>query len=216
MAVRFAKKVITMDELLAHGLDKYEIVKWYGNTDWEFIPNERNNMLKRTKIYRFDLLGAKDFNEEDSEFVWKLLKNPLNCMFNVAENPVIWMLPRIDRAEVAVEWVLKNVSEVLDVKKLDAKLVKDLQYLCSGSTTCEFSVDWYEEHSDAVDFLLADNFIVSRSFAEKNGICKSEQDVELQFCMTMMKNGNLKLWLCKPAFYYTLLGKKYLNWLSAV
>lgn len=216
MSVRFAKKVITMNELLAHGLDKYAIEKCYGSTGWEFIPNERDNMLKCTKIYRFDLFGARDFNEEDSEFVWKLLKRPLNCMFNVGENPVIWMLPRIDRAEVCVEWVLKNVSDVLDIKKLDDKLIKGLQYLCSGSNTCEFSVDWYEEHSDAIDFLLADNFIVSRSFAEKNGICKSEQDVELQFCMTMLENGNLKLWLCKPAFYYTLLGKKYLNWLSAV
>lgn len=216
MSVRFAKKVITMNELLAHGLDKYTIEKWYGSTGWEFIPKERDNMSKSTKIYRFDLFGAKDFNEEDSEFVWKLLKNPLNCMFNVGETPVIWMLHRIDRAEVAVEWVLKNVSEVLGEKKLDGKLVKGLQYLCSGSTSCEFSVDWYEEHSDAVDFLLADNFIVSGSFAEKNGICKSEHDVELQFCMTMLENGNLKLWLCKPTFYYSLLGKKYINWLSAV
>ena len=56
MPVRFAKKVITMDELLAHGLDKYTIEKWYGSTGWEFIPKERDNMLKRTKI--IDLISS--------------------------------------------------------------------------------------------------------------------------------------------------------------
>lgn len=64
MAVEITNRTITRKELRRHGLkDNYFIEKWYGNTGWEFIPGERDNMIKHTKIYRFSDINL---TEEDS------------------------------------------------------------------------------------------------------------------------------------------------------
>lgn len=60
MAVEITNRTITRKELRRHGLkDNYFIEKWYGNTGWEFIPGERDNMIMILTKKSVDLLVKK-------------------------------------------------------------------------------------------------------------------------------------------------------------
>lgn len=52
-------------------------------------------------------------------------------------------------------------------------------------------MDWYNTYSDVIDFLLATRF-------SGLGSVVGLGSEELQFCMSLLENGNLKLWLYKP------------------
>lgn len=190
MAVEITNRTITRKELHRHGLkDNYFIEKWYGNTGWEFIPGERDNMIKHTKIYRFSDINL---TEEDSRVAWKALEDPCYCMFCMNEKPVIWLMPKLDKAEIAIEAVVGNIDK-FDWKPFcrnRVKLVSGLKLLNSGSRTSEFTMDWYNTYSDVIDFLLATRF-------SGLGSVVGLGSEELQFCMSLLENGNLKLWLYK-------------------
>lgn len=190
MTVEITNRVITREELYKHGLkDNYFIEKWYGSTGWEFMPNERDNLLKRTKIYRFSSL---DLTEEDSRVAWKALSDPCYCMFCVKGKPVIWLMPKLNKAEIAIESIVKDIDKY-DWKSFcwnKPKLVSGLMILCSGSRTAEFTIDWYNTYSDVVDFLLATRF-------SGLGSVVGVGSEDLQFCMSLLEDGRLKLWLYK-------------------
>lgn len=190
MAVEVINRIITREELYEHGLtDVYYIEKWYGSYGWEFITGERDNLLKRTQIYRFSDINL---TEEDSKIAWKALEDHCYCMFCRDGKPVIWLMPRLDQAELAVEAIVKDIDKYnwKSYCSNKSRLVSGLMVLCSGSRTSEFTSGWYDAYSDVIDFLLATKF---RGLGKTIGF----GPVELQFCMSLLENGNLKLWLYK-------------------